>query len=363
MARFGLTADPMKAMIRHLNRTQKRREAARLRLDELLGGRENIPSVDWHFNWWYHPHMSLLFSKYDVIQAYATYTAMPFIIGCDYVAYEHGTIRSIPFQDTDEGKLCMATYRAADAVFVTNTDNLDSAEKMNLDTARVDALPHAFDSDKLVTFQRRTRISPPKNDLVFFTPARQHWVDGDPGWAKGNDRVIRALRILKDMGLACRLDAIEWGVDVPASQALAIELGVAEMINWLPKLKKRDLWRTYLRSHAILDQFVAPAFGGVTFEALMLGRRVITAVDEVEMTRFFGAPPPLYNCRTTEDIASSMARVIGDPMDTSGDGRRNQEWMQSRHSADTIVDIQVKRYRSHGEIAKAIASSVGPLKD
>jgi len=362
LSRFALTADPMRAVIRHLNRTQKRREAVRERLDGLLGGRENIPSVDWHFNWWYHPYMPLLFNRYDVVQAYATYTAMPFILDHDYVAYEHGTIRAIPFQNTDEGKLCMATYRAADAVFVTNTDNLDSADRMGLDPARVSALPHAFDSDKLLRFQRASRVSPPKGITVFFTPARQHWVDGDPGWAKGNDRIIHALRILKDQCLTCRLDAIEWGVDVPASRALAAELGVEHMVNWLPKLKKRDLWGTYLASHAILDQFVAPAFGGVTFEALMLGRRVITAVDDVEMARFFGDPPPLYNCRTAEEIAAAMAKVINDPEDLSGDGRRNQEWMQIRHSADTIVGIQVERYRNHGDIAKAVASHAGALE-
>lgn len=355
LARFGRTADPMKAMVRHLYRTQNRREAARERLSVLLGGRENIPSVDWHFNWWYHPYMPLLFGRYDVVQAYATYTAMPFIIGADYVAYEHGTIRSIPFQDTDEGKLCMATYRAAGSVFVTNTDNLESANRMGLDPDRVSALPHAFDSDKLVRFQRRTRINPPKGTTVFFTPARQHWVDGDPGWAKGNDRIIRALRMLKDQGLSCRLDAIEWGVDVGASRALAAELQVEDMVNWLPKLKKRDLWRRYLTSHAVLDQFVAPAFGGVTFEALMLGRRVITAVDEAEMTRFFGEAPPLYNCRTAEEIAEAMARVIADPGDDAGDGQRNQDWMQARHSADAIVRIQVERYRRHGGEARAVA--------
>ena len=74
--------------------------------------------------------LSLLFRRYDVIQCYATYTALPFVAGLpNYVAYEHGTIRSIPFEPTREGRMCMASYRAASAVLITNQDNIEAAEQ------------------------------------------------------------------------------------------------------------------------------------------------------------------------------------------------------------------------------------------
>jgi hypothetical protein len=345
LSMFGRTADIGQGLIRHLNRTQGQRAKTKARLTRLLGRTDNLPSTDWFFNWWYHPYMKLLMQRYDVVQCYATYTAMPFIVGHPYAAYEHGTIRAIPFQDTDEGKMCLATYRAAEGVFVTNTDNLVAANKMNIPRKQVTPLPHAFDSDKLVRFARKAGSRPPASPVTFFTPTRQHWVDQDPGWAKGNDRVFRALRIVKDTGKSCKVVAIAWGRDLEASCKLVEELGVADMVEWIPKLNKRQLWRTYLESHAVFDQFLCPALGGVTFEALMLGRRVITAIDEPVMTEFFGDPPPLYNCSTAEDIAAAMLKVIADPMDKAGDGDRNRGWMERRHSASTIVRLQVQRYR------------------
>jgi glycosyltransferase involved in cell wall biosynthesis len=345
LSMFGRTADIAHGLIRQLYRTQGQRAAAKARLIQLLGRTDDLPSVEWFFNWWYHPYMKLLMRRYDVVQCYATYTAMPFIIGHPYTAYEHGTIRTIPFQNTDEGKMCLATYRAAEGVFVTNTDNLVAADRMNIPRRQVTPLPHAFDSDKLVRFARKTKSRPPSSMVTFFTPTRQHWVDQDPGWAKGNDRVFHALKIVREAGKLCKVVAIAWGHDLEASKELAAKLGVADLVVWIPKLNKRQLWRKYLESHAVFDQFLCPALGGVTFEALMLGRRVITAIDEPVMTDFFGDLPPLYNCSTAEDIAAAMLRVIADPMDRAGDGDRNRRWMERRHSASTIVRLQVERYQ------------------
>jgi hypothetical protein len=77
---------------------------------------------------------------------------------------------------------------------------------------------------------------------------------------------------------------------------------------------------------------------------MMLGRRVISSVNEQEMIAFFGQAPPLYNCSSADEIAAAMIRVIDDTGDLEGDGRKNQDWMQAVHSADRIVQLQLSRY-------------------
>ena len=355
LRRFGRTADMANDAARHL-RMMRRNVADVERRGQTLFteiGRQDFPGEleSFYLSWW-HPCLSLLFRRYDVVQCYATYTAMPFVAGlADYVAYEHGTLRAIPFQPTREGRMCMASYRAASSVLITNLDNLHAAEQMRLDTRRVTCLPHAFDSDKLVRFATSSgvRISCAHNTLIFVMSARQHWTDGDPGWAKGNDRVFAALRLLKDRGRSCLLRAVAWGNDLEASRARIAELGIGDMVQWLPTMKKRELWLEYLNAHAVIDQFVVPAFGGVTFEAMMLGRRVITYLDQARAERFFGVAPPLFSARTAEEIAGAMNRVIDDPSDSAGDGRANQEWMKRFHSADRIVDLQLSIYRRLAE--------------
>jgi len=58
-----------------------------------------------------------LFKHYDFVIGYATDGIWPLLAGKrPYFAYEHGTIRNIPFLETVQGKLCAITYRNADSV-------------------------------------------------------------------------------------------------------------------------------------------------------------------------------------------------------------------------------------------------------
>jgi hypothetical protein len=111
-------------------------------------------------------------------------------------------------------------------------------------------------------------------------------------------------------------------------------------------MRKDEPWDHYLSSSAVLDQFDLRALGGVTFEAMMLGRRTISNIDAEVMVKFFGEAPPLHNCATPQEIAAAMIEVIDDPEDKAGRGLANRQWMERYHSAHRVVDLQVSAYRS-----------------
>lgn len=350
MRRFGRTANLGADQTRHLRLAHRNLADIRTRAARLFAeiGRDNPPvEMDWFYRWWWHPYMSLLLRRYDVVQGYATYTALPFIAGrIPYAAYEHGTIRSIPFQPTGEGRMCMATYRGAAHVFVTNLDNLASAAAMGIDAARVTALPHAFDSGKLFRFatDNAAVVPPLEGPVVLLGPARQHWVDQNPGWAKGNDRLFSALRLVKDAGQTCLLRAVAWGNDLEDSRRRIAELGIGEMVEWVPVMSKRDLWTAYLGSHAVVDQFLVAGFSGVTFETMALGRRLLTHLDTALAATFFGEAPPLHCCSEPEQIATALLDIIADRNDCRRIGSANRTWIERYHSADRIVGLQVEAY-------------------
>ena len=136
-----------------------------------------------------------LLQEYDIVQAYALDPAIPFAAGVTFAAYEHGTIREIPFEDSERGRLAARSYLGAAVVFVTNADNLDAAHRLGIEDERIVALPHAVDSTRLRSFAAaHSRLRPPTDHLRVFAPARQDWVDGDPSWTKGNDRFFRGCR-------------------------------------------------------------------------------------------------------------------------------------------------------------------------
>lgn len=303
------------------------------------------------------PGWKQLFRHYDVIQAYALDPVLPLLAGTrNYTAYEHGTLRDIPFREDSDGRVCAVAYRAAPAVFVTNSDVIPAARRLGLGAEQLVFLPHAVDSDRLLRFaDENAALRPrPGEEIVFLSPTRHDWFDADPVWAKGNDRLIRALGLLRDEGLPCRLVLFEWGRHVAESKSLIEELGLTDRVTWRPTARKRELWARYLSAHAVVDQFLTPAMGSVAFESLALGCRVVTALDEPTVTQFFGEMPPVLEARDPVEIAAAMRRVIDDPLDQAGVGEAGQDWFRRRHSTERIIELQVATY------ARLVETDVSP---
>jgi glycosyltransferase involved in cell wall biosynthesis len=287
-----------------------------------------------------------LYQFYDVVQCYSTDGLAPLANQHkSFCSYEHGTIREIPWDDDMQGRQCRLTYSNAPYVFVTNTDNIAAIDRLQIPRNRAVWLPHAFNDKKLRNFlaanpaKPSTAIAP-----LIFSPARQHWKGVNGSWSKGNDVFIRGAAIAKDCGHDFRLRFVEWGHDLEISKALCDELGLSERIEWVPPMKKKELWESYIASDAIADQFFTPALGGVGFEALCLGKRLITAMNMPQVTEFFGAAPPLFACATPEDVAKAIASIAADRDDTKGIGAAASKWVEDYHSAPRVVKLQAEVY-------------------
>ncbi len=284
-------------------------------------------------------------SRYDFIQGYATDGVYPLLAGKAYAAYEHGTIRDIPFEPTSQGRICAITYNQADVVFVTNSDNVEAARKLGISDSRVVCLPHSFDSSRVRVHANFSKQCPSGEKAVFFSPARHHWKSGAPSWRKGNDEIIKAIATLSLEGLAFQVIFVDWGSEVELSRKLIEELHCGHCVVWVPPMRKTQLWDNYLRSNAVIDQFVMPAIGGVAFEAMCLSKRVITRIDEQTLERFFGECPPLLNAQSAEEIAAAMRSVIDDPLDSKGQGEKASEWIDKFHSPERILNLQISAYQ------------------
>jgi glycosyltransferase involved in cell wall biosynthesis len=288
-----------------------------------------------------------LLSEYDIVQGYALDPVIPLLAGVErYVAYEHGTLRDLPFEDSARGHLCALSYRAASTVFVTNSDVLPAARRLGLSPSTMVCLPHAVDSNRLIAFARDRQGARPKagDPIKLFSPTRHDWADGDPLWNKGNDRLIHGFALALQAGADCELILVDWGRHVSESRALIDELEIAKHVSWIAPLRKKELWEMYLRHHLIIDQFQTPAMGSVTFESLALGCRVLTALDTLTIEEFFGESPPILNCHEAPAIAAGIESIVSDPLDADGLGERAQDWFLRRHSTERILAMELTAY-------------------
>ena len=285
---------------------------------------------------------------YDIVQGYSTDGIIPLYCGrAVYAAYEHGTLRNIPFDDDTQGRLCRITYSQAERIFVTNTDVLPSVERLEIPDSRVVCLPHAFNDGKLRKFRdANPHLQPPVGAPVFFSPTRHHWSSGDTSWLKGNDIFIRGAAVVANEGRDFRIVFVDWGQEAGLSKALIDELGLTDRVTWVPTMNKTQLWTAYCQSHAVVDQFNIPAIGGVAFETLALGIRLLTRIDEPTLSKFFGEAPPILNAATPDEVAQCLRRVVDDPVDHAGFGLKGRRWIETFHSAERTVALQAKAYRA-----------------
>ncbi len=308
----------------------------------------------------YTPNLALwreAFAAYDIVQGYATDPIYPMLAGHPYCAFEHGTLRELPFRNDAQGRMTALAYARASHVFVTNSDCLENA--LIVAGERASPLPHPFDEDRAVQVSgaEATREAL-KRELdapyLCFFPTRHDWVEGAGFADKANDRLFRALAMLRREGFKVGVVCCEWGRNVAESRALLRDLGLEDCVKWVAPMGVVNYERHVLACDFVADQFLLGAFGGVTFRALAAGRPVLTWLREDEVARSFGTCPPIINCQTTEEIARGLGTVLRSPGELARIGAAARAWVKRYHSGRDTVTKQLREY------ARVIDSAARP---
>lgn len=284
----------------------------------------------------------------DFILGYSTDPILPMLCGREYFAFEHGTIREIPYQDTPQGRLTALAYRKARHVFVTNFDCRASADF--LAPGRYTMINHPFDEDhgQKVTGWEELRQSLQQelnSDLLLFHPTRQDWVEGTGYADKANDLFLKAFCDLRNQGLKIGLVCCEWGSNVPSSKQLIAREKCSEYVKWVQPLPVVAFERTCLACDLVVDQFKLGSFGGVLFKAMAVGRPILTFLDEQQVLQQYAECPPVLNCRTQKEIADAISRAFGQREELARLGKLSREWIKKHHGKAATVNAQVDQFR------------------
>lgn len=285
--------------------------------------------------------MRKLISLYDVVIGYATAGAIPLDAGKrPYCAFEHGTIRKLPFEDTVAGRQCAEVYKRADYCFITNCDNITAARRLGLQNYTF--IPHPVNEDIMVE-QESERLREDlrrelRADFILFHPPRQHWeAKRDPDWEKGNDYLIRGfadfVKTVDPRGAAVFVD---WGLKVEESKALLIQLGVADRVKWVRPLPNVQMIKYVKATDALADQFFLGAFGSTMPKALLHGSPALIYLDEERHRWCFPELPPVLNVRTPEEICEALKRLYLDTDFRNDLVARGRIWYEKYHSNAVI---------------------------
>ncbi len=294
-----------------------------------------------------------LVQDYDLTVLYGPEVTKAALLPPDrpYIAFEHGTMRTLPFEDTLQGRLLAIGYQLAEACIITNPDVVSSAKRLGLRHYRF--IPHPVDETKYcpgetpLADELRRELRVP---LIFFCPSRHEWSNGSD--SKRSDRVIRAfgryVREAEPAGLpAAALVLTEWGTDVRASKQLCRELGIEGRVVWRHPMHKMRLLEYYRAADIVLDQFhdAVGSFGTVTVEAMACARPVIMYFNPQVHEWCLEENPPLQSALTTPEIYGRLVALAGSAERRAAVGAQSRAWVERWHGWERVAELHLELYR------------------
>jgi len=269
-----------------------------------------------------------LFQRYDAIEAYATDPIIPMLCGRPCVAYEHGTIREIPFDDSPTARLTALAYARARAVVITNPDCRAAADRMGV-TSFV-PIPHLIDRKYYNTNIADAGDLPPGiRPPYIFSPARHDWD------IKGTHILIRAFARIAGEFPDLQLVTPAWGGDLDRSHELMTRLGVAHRVAMIDPVNIHNLIRVTRGARALVDQFRFGVFGGIGPTALAVGTPLITHLDHAK-SDWWMEPPPYFEAWDEDSCVDALRRAL--TADAGALRASLRAWMRRNYWHGQVVD-------------------------
>jgi glycosyltransferase involved in cell wall biosynthesis len=178
---------------------------------------------------------------------------------------------------------------------------------------------------------------------------------------KGGPVAVRAVGLLRQHGLPCRLTMIGEIGDHHAADVrrLAAELGVGDAVTILPRIPRERLVQEYHRHDVLVLPYVgAEPAGIIPLEAMACGIPVVTTGTggSHEHTR----PGELTAAAEPGDahsLAAAVEAVVGSPDDTARMAAAAREWVVSRHDVSVMIDVVERDVLAVRDEADAMAAT------
>lgn len=190
-------------------------------------------------------------------------------------------------------------------------------------------------------------------DLVVFHPSRlvmhPSAANVRSGQWKGNDRLLRALGILRAQGrsdgVLLVMPEILISRDVDEAKDLAQELEIEDQLLWArppsgQAFTRAQMGHLYAHSDVVVDEFGTGWFGFVALEGLAMGIPVVSYVDEAVMAILYPDGHPIQSAFEPGEIADRLIE-LRDPARRAALGARGRRWVESHHAPSAVRERYV----------------------
>jgi glycosyltransferase involved in cell wall biosynthesis len=179
-----------------------------------------------------------------------------------------------------------------------------------------------------------------KEKIIFFMPSRLDYF-----W-KASDVFINAFKKAALIHDNIYLVISGWGADYNAVLSSLGDDRFSDCISVLPHAMSKPLLKKYFSAaDVVVDQFKVGSLGSVSFEALCMGKPVLTYLAPFNLLNY-PSPPPIFNAKTTNDVENAILKCAEDPVLRESVGRLSADWYREIYSSENLKKVLegIKKY-------------------
>ena len=231
--------------------------------------------------------------------------------------------------------------------------NLTSDKGINVQVYNAHCIPHKVAVMPSVYLRHDLKKSQPiaKAELNLVFHGRHYWVNDEcfepDQWvsrSKNTDFIIKALRIFKDKRPCSnvRLTLVEYGKDVDRTKDLIIELGLSEIVKWVPVLEEKQLQELISGCDAGIGEFYQTEntfWGCAGWEVLGAGKPLIQGGKLTDLSEREYSEKGVLLANNPEEIAEHMLRLFDSPGLAAELGVKARGYFETSHSGKHIIEL------------------------
>jgi hypothetical protein len=292
-------------------------------------------------------YITNIFGSFDYIVLYGPFCSLSkFIKSGKYIAFEHGTLRNFVHTNYKLAKNTKSGFENATVTLVSNQDCLNIAQTICKN--EVIKSPHPI-NDKNFYNERLLRnnylINNNSESIEVLVPARHTFsIATDIG--KGNEAIYSAIKKLFKANDNIVFHLIKWGENLPYAIKELADIEKAGFVKWHNLMTRPKLREFMIKSDAIIDQLLIPAFGGISIDAIGLGVPLLTNHESAIDIEYFGSVAPIFSVNSADSIVESLKSLKRMNKNDQLDYFNNScNWFDQNLTSDISLAARIKAYQ------------------
>jgi hypothetical protein len=161
---------------------------------------------------------------------------------------------------------------------------------------------------------------------------------------KGSDIMIRGLGLFyRTTGTPLDIRLVKKGMHVVETIQLIEQEGLAKQVTWLEEMSQLEVWAEYKQADIIFEQLGMSTIGMAGLDAMAVGRPIIINGRPEIIEREIGAPFPICQAVTPEDVCHQLQRLVFDETERERVGSASRKYVEKYCSPEHAAQICLER--------------------